>query len=328
LNRLLIYEPASQRLAAQLEPLRGQVELALIDRDGKISCNGEALDVDTVQPDWGWISPDSFDGAGRSLMVALLKSEKLAWVHSAAAGLDNPIWGQFIAKGAQLTTSHGQAIGIAEYVVGEVIGHFQRLPERRAEQAAHRWKPLPFREIAGSTWLIVGFGAIGQGVAERVRPFGAKVVGVRRTAGEHPLADRMASLDDVRSLLPEADVVVLSTPLNDVTRNLADARFFAAMKPKSVLVNVGRGGLVDEAALLKALDAGVPEFAILDVFHTEPLPQDSPLWDHPKVALTPHASPLGSGLLARNDAVFLNNLHRRLAGEPLLYEADPRDLGK
>jgi len=93
-------------------------------------------------------------------------------------------------------------------------------------------------------------------------------------------------------------------------------------------VNVGRGALADETALLAALDAGVPEFAILDVFHAEPLPQDSPFWEHPKVALTPHASPFGSGLLARNDVVFLDNLHRRLAGEPLLYEADPRDLGK
>ena len=161
-----------------------------------------------------------------------------------------------------------------------------------------------------------------------MRPFGARIVGVRRTAGAHPLADAMGSLDEVKSLLPAADVVVLSTPLNDATRNMADAAFFAAMQPKSVLVNVGRGGLVDEPALLAALDAGAPEFAVLDVFATEPLPADSPFWDHPKVALCPHASSFGSGQAARNDAVFLENLRRRLAGEPLLYEADPRDLGK
>jgi phosphoglycerate dehydrogenase-like enzyme len=327
LTRLLIHQAALRRVAARLEPLQDRIELAIVGAEGDITCNGESLDAETAQPDWGWMSADSF-GAGRTLMVAMLKSEKLAWVHTGAAGLDNPVWGQFVAKGAQLTTSHGQAISIAEFVVGEVIGHFQRLPERRIEQAAHRWTRLPFREIAGTTWLIVGFGAIGQGVAERVRPFGAKVVGVRRTAGEHPLADRMASLDEVKRLLPEADVVVLSTPLNDATRDIADAGFFAAMKPKSVLANVGRGGLVDEAALLAALEAGVPEFAVLDVFATEPLPAESPFWDHPRVALNPHASAFGSGQAARNDAIFLENLRRRLAGEPLLYEADPRDLGR
>ena len=329
MTRLLIFEPAYQRVAAALEPLKDRIELAIVHADGRITCEGETLDTDTAQPDWGWMSADSAFGAGaRNLFVAMLKSNRLSWVHTGAAGVDNPVWGQLVARGAVLTTGHGQAISIADYVLGEVLGHDQRLPERRAEQAARRWTRLPFREIAGTTWLIVGFGAIGQGVAERARGFGAEIVGVRRSDGVHPLASRMGKLEDVRALLPEADVVVLSTPLNDATRDIADAGFFAAMKPKSVLANVGRGGLVDEAALLAALDAGVPEFAVLDVFQTEPLPEASPFWAHPKVALNPHASAFGSGQIARNDALFLENLRRRLAGEPLLHEADPRDLGK
>jgi phosphoglycerate dehydrogenase-like enzyme len=328
-KRLLIFEPTYRRVAAALEPLLDRVELAVVDSEGRITCDGEALDPDTAQPDWGWLSADAtFGGGARALFLGLLKSDKLSWVHTAAAGLDNPVWRQLVDKGAVLTTGHGQAISIAEYVMGEVLSHFQRLPERRAEQAARRWTRLPFREIAGTTWLIVGFGAIGQGVAERARGFGAEIIGVRRSGGEHPLASRMAKLENVRTLLPEADVVVLSAPLNDATRNMADAGFFAAMKPASVLVNVGRGGLVDEAALLSALDLGIPEFVILDVFQTEPLPEDSPFWTHPKVALNPHASAFGSGQSPRNDALFLENLRRRLAGEPLLYEADPRDLGK
>jgi glyoxylate/hydroxypyruvate reductase len=100
------------------------------------------------------------------------------------------------------------------------------------------------------------------------------------------------------------------------------------MKPASVLVNVGRGDLVDEPALLAALERRVPEHAILDVFHDEPLKDDSPFWSHPNVSLTPHASAFGSGQAARNDAIFVENLRRRLAGEPMLYEADPRDLGR
>ena len=327
--RLLIYEPALRRIEAQLAPFQGQLQLMVIGSDGTITCEGQSFDAETAQPDAGWLSADGMMGAAqRSLMVGLLKAENLKWVHTAAAGLDHPIWAQLVDKGAVLTTSHGQALCIAEYVLAEVLGHFQRLAERRAEQAAHRWTRLPFREIAGTSWLIVGFGAIGQGVAERAKAFGARIVGVRRSGAPDPLAEQMASLADVKGLLPAADVVVLATPLNPETRGMAGAAFFAAMKPGSVLVNVGRGDLVDESALLAALAAGIPEHAVLDVFHDEPLKDDSPFWDHPRVSMTPHASAFGSGEAARNDVVFVENLRRRLAGEPPLYEADPRDLGR
>jgi phosphoglycerate dehydrogenase-like enzyme len=107
---------------------------------------------------------------------------------------------------------------------------------------------------------------------------------------------------------------------------MADTAFFQAMKPGAVFVNVGRGGLVDEDALLAALDQGKPEHAILDVFRTEPLPADSRFWDHPRVTLTPHASPLGSGLSGRSDALFLDNLNRFLDGRPLLNAVTAEDV--
>lgn len=329
MTRLILFEPAHRRVAAELQRLTGgAVELALVSGDGTaITLDGAPLTEDTAQPDWGWFSADSgFGPAGRALFVAMLKSQRLAWVHTGAAGVDGPIWRQLVDKGAALTTGHGQAISIAEYVIAGVLDHLQRWPERHAEQAARRWTRLPFREVAGTRWLIVGFGAIGEAVAERARAFGAHITGVRRSGAAHPAADRMARLADVRELLPDADVVVLAAPLNNETANLADAAFFAAMKPRSVLVNIGRGGLVDEAALLTALEAGAPGHAILDVFRTEPLPSDSPLWTHPKLTLTAHASAFGSGQTARNDALFLENLRRRLAAEPLLYPADPREL--
>jgi phosphoglycerate dehydrogenase-like enzyme len=326
--RLLIYEPALRRVEQAIEPFKSQVELLVVDGEGVITAGGETFDVDTAQPDAGWLSADSMGSGQRSLSVALLKSQNLKWVHTGAAGLDHPIWAQLVDKGAVLTTGHGQALCIAEYVLAEVLATFQRITERRAEQAAHRWTRLPFREIAGTTWLVIGFGAIGQDVAARAKAFGATIVGVRRSGKPDPLAEHMGLLSDVDSLLPSADVVVLATPLNQETRGMADAAFFAAMKSGSVLVNVGRGDLVDESALLAALAAGVPQYAILDVFHDEPLKDDSPFWEHPKVSLTPHASAFGSGQAARNDAIFVENLRRRLAGEPMLYEADPRDLGR
>jgi phosphoglycerate dehydrogenase-like enzyme len=259
-------------------------------------------------------------------MITLLKSPALRWVQSGAAGFENPAFGEVVRKGAILTTNHSQSIGMSEYVLTTVLDHLQRGPDRRKAQAEHRWAPAPYREVAGTSWLIIGFGSIGQETARRAKAFGATITGVRRSAGAHPLADAMATPGQVLSLLPNADVVVLSLPLNAQSANMVDAPFLAAMKPGSVFVNVGRGGLVDEDALLAALDEGKPEHAILDVFRTEPLPADSRFWDHPRVTMTPHSSPIGSGLSARSDALFLDNLGRFLRGQPMLNQVAAQEV--
>lgn len=322
--RLLIYEPSYRRLAGSISH---EVEPVLMNDAGETTLGGKPLAVEAAAVEAGWMNADLWAGGpARDYARALLKSPTLRWVQSGAAGFDNPVFGKLIEKGVTLTTSHGQAVGMAEYVVWGVLDHFQRGPERRAAQAHHAWNRLAFREIAGSHWLVVGFGAIGQGVARRARAFGARVTGVRRSQAAHPDADAIAPLADLPRLLPHADLVVLSIPLTAESRHLVDAEFLAAMKDGSVLVNVGRGGLVDEPALLAALDAGKPEHALLDVFETEPLPADSPFWDHPRVMLTPHASGITSGQGTRNDALFLENLGRFVRGEPLLNAADPNDV--
>jgi phosphoglycerate dehydrogenase-like enzyme len=316
--RLLIYEPSYRRVRERIDGLPG-LELLIMDETGAIRRDGQVIELDEARPQAGWVNADVFFGpAARAYSGALLKSPDLAWAQSGAAGFDNKLFVQIVEKGAILTTSHGQAVGMADYVLWGVLDHLQRGPQRRAAQAAHDWTRTPFREIAGSRWLIIGFGAIGQGVAERARAFGAAITGVRRSGDAHPAAERMGRFDDIPALLPEADVVVLCCPLSAETRHMANAAFFAAMKPRSILANVGRGELVDEPALLAALDKGVPEHAVLDVFAQEPLPADSPFWDHPRVALTPHSSGMSAGNAPRNDALFIDNLKRRLAGEPLL----------
>lgn len=325
--RLLMHERSWARNRVALEALGAAVTPLLIDDEGVILCEGAPVTVDDARPEAAWANTDTFfSGAGRNFMAAALKSPDLKWMQSGAAGFDNPVFGAIVQKGARLTTSHGQAVGMADYVLWGVLDHFQRGPARRAAQAAHQWERRPFREMAGSRWTIVGFGAIGRGVAVRARAFGAHVTGVRRSGGTDEAADRMARMADLASILPETDVLVLACPLTPETRHIGGADAFARLPEGSVLVNVGRGGLVDEPALLAALDRDAPGHAVLDVFETEPLPADSPFWDHPKVTLTPHSSGMSAGNQPRNDALFLDNLARYLAGEPLKNEAQAADV--
>ena len=325
--RLLIYEPSFRRLEAAIAGASPAIDVVLMDESGALRRGGEPIDIAEAGIEAAWANNDVFTSkTARDYSVALLKSPTLKWLQSGAAGFDHPMFGQLVQRGVTLTTSHGQAVGMADYVLWGVLDHFQRGPERRAAQAGHAWTRHRFRDLENSHWLVIGFGAIGQGVARRARAFGAKVTGVRRSQEAHPDADVIAPQRDTGELLPTADVVVLSLPLTAETRHLVDADFLAAMKPGSALVNVGRGGLIDEPALLAALDRGIPEHALLDVFETEPLPPESPFWDHPRVTLTPHASGISEGAAGRNDQLFLENLARYAAGQPLKNVARAEDV--
>ncbi len=298
-----------------------------MDARGALSLDGEPLGNQDPAPTLAWATHDVFTSPfARDFMVTLLKASGLKWLQSASAGVDHPAFGQMVARGVRLTTSHGQAIGMADYVLAGVLDHFQRGPERREAQAVHDWRRVRIRELLDTRWLIVGFGAVGQAVATRARGFGAHVTGVRRSQAPDALADLIVPPGEVHRLLPTADVVVLACPLTAATRHMANAEFFAAMKDDAVLVNVGRGGLVDESALIAALEIGNPARAVLDVFETEPLPAESPLWAHPRVSVTAHASGVGVGQDDRNRDLFLDNLGRYLAGDPLRNEVNPDDL--
>ena len=314
-RRVLFYAPAYARLAREVEALGG-VEPVLMDAHGRLTLHGAELTAADAAVEAAWPNNDVYDSpVARNFMVATLKSPVLTWVQSGGAGLDNPVWAAIARKGAVITTTHVQSVAIADYVLWGVLDHFQQGPSRREAQERAEWRLTPVREIAGTRWLIVGFGAIGRDVAQRVRAFGASVTGVRRRPHDDPLADAMTS--DWRSALPEADVVVFCLPLTRESEGMADESAFRGFKPGSVFVNVGRGGLVVEPALLAALERGAPEFAVLDVFGNEPLPADSPIWRHPRVRVTAHTAALGNGFEARSDRVFLDNLRRWTRGEPL-----------
>ena len=176
------------------------------------------------------------------------------------------------------------------------------------------------------TWLIAGFGPIGQEVARRVKAFGANTTVIRRSPAPSPLADRSGTMANLATFLPEADVIVLACSLNAQTRGFAGPGFFGAVKEGAILVNIARGALIDDAAMIAALDQGRLATAILDVFHEEPLPPGNPLWSHPKVRMTSHTSFAGSGVRGRWDQLFLDNITRYVRSQALANEVDPADI--
>ncbi len=324
---ILIAEAAHRRVQAELERIAPHATSVILRDDGSLLREGRGVSAEEARLEIAWASRDLFDDLEhsrvRDFMVTVLKSDTLRWFQSGGAGVDHPVFGMISRKGVRLTNSDAGSVAIAEFVLAAVIDHYQPNPQRREAQADRCWKRFEFREIAGTTWLVIGLGNIGREVALRAGAFGAHVIGVRREpSGDEPVAE-MIRPRDVKTTLPRADVVVLCTSLNPSSTGLVDSGFLSAMKPRSVLVNIARGGLVDEQALLESLDAGIPEYAVLDVFNTEPLPTDDPLWNHRRVRLTSHCAAEGSGSGARGDHGFLANLERYVAGKPLAFELDP-----
>ncbi|MEI9852431.1 MAG: NAD(P)-dependent oxidoreductase [Sphingomonas sp.] len=318
MTRILFTQTTFDRLRPRLD---GRLECLAMDGQGAVRLDGREIPPDEARPECAFLTNDIFFDSFVAPYVGVLeRSDALRWVQSPGAGVDLPMFVMLAEKGVRLTTSHAQAPGMAEYVLWGVLDHYQGGRAAAAEQAAHRWTRRHSREIGGTRWLVIGFGAIGAAVAARAKAFGAHVTGVRRRPGPSPFADAVTTPDRLFEHLGDSDVVVLCTPQTPQTVGMVDAAFLAAMKPGSMLVNVGRGSLVEEDALLAALDAGTPEHALLDVFRTEPLPAGSRFWDHPRVTLTPHGCGSTTGVEARTDDLFLDNLARYLAGEPLLSE--------
>jgi phosphoglycerate dehydrogenase-like enzyme len=322
---VLLSESTWTRFGARLEA-EGLDSRRFAGLDAVVDAAGNHIDDTDVDVEIAWATADAMREPWFAGFLELaLASPSLQWFHSPAAGGDVPMHAAVLQRGVRLTTSHVNAIPIAEFVLRGVLDWFQRSGEWRAAQQAAQWRHHEFREVAGTTLLVVGLGAIGTAVAERARAFGVRVIGVRRTPASADArgcesVDQLVGPDRLLDVLPEADIVVLCAPLTAETAGMVDATFLSAMGEGSLLVNVARGGLVDETALLGALDRGRPQCAILDVFATEPLPPGHPFWTHPAVVVSPHSSAGGDGRFARAADVFFDNLARLRSGEQLLHE--------
>ncbi|MBW1847662.1 MAG: D-2-hydroxyacid dehydrogenase [Deltaproteobacteria bacterium] len=326
---ILIYEVTYQRVQEEFESRVNQVRPLIFTQKGEILREGETVPAESVQPEIAWASSDLYvgeDSPTREFMIYVLKSESIRWLQSGAAGFEHPVFGMLVDKGIRLTNNNASSIAIAEYVLSGVLNHYHSNQKRRENQHNRMWQRLGFREIYGTVWLIIGLGNIGTEVSRRAQTFGAHTIGVKRTITGNEQADTVIQMKDLSAYLSKADVVILSAPLNKETEKLVNKDFLQHMKGDSILVNIARGPLVDEDALLESLDKGQPELAILDVFSTEPLPSDSPLWSHPRVHMTSHFAGSGSGSNRRGDGVFFDNLDRYLAKKPLQMEVDKSDL--
>ncbi|WP_084222896.1 D-2-hydroxyacid dehydrogenase [Mycolicibacterium holsaticum] len=250
----------------------------------------------------------------------------LEWIHVTAAGVDTLLFDELRDSDVVVTNARGVFDRpIAEYVLGAVLAHAKDSRTSFALQHDRRWRHRETRGIAGTRALVVGTGAIGRAIARLLRAAGMQVRGAGRVAA----ADDPDFGDVVASANLAADVgwcdhLVLAAPLTDSTRGLVDAAVLAAMKPDAHLVNIARGPIVVESALLDALRQGAIGGATLDVFDTEPLPPDHPLWDAPHLTITPHMSGDVAGWRDTLAEQFGQNLRRWLAGEPLENVVDKK----
>ncbi len=250
----------------------------------------------------------------------MLGSVELDWFQSPGAGYENPAFGALVANGVRVTNAHVNSLPIAEFVMRSVLDEFQDAAQWRAQTSTRRWQIHDWREVSGSTWLIVGLGGIGTEVAHRARAFGVRVIGSRLHPSPSDPTERTVTPDQLDQVIGLADVVVLAAPATRETENLVDADFLSRMKPHSLLVNVARGTLVDDNALIESLDSGHLAAAVLDVFRAEPLPDGHPFWCHPSIRVTPHNAAGGAGRFQRQADLFKENLDRYLDGRPLLNE--------
>jgi phosphoglycerate dehydrogenase-like enzyme len=282
----------------------------------------------------GWLSSEAFDRL-------LVRAPRLSWVHSATSGVERALTPAALERGLIVTNARGVfSRPIAEYVLMMILSVSRRLPQLLELQRERTWQPLEGAELRDVTVGIIGLGSIGRAVGALATAFGCRVVAVRRRTdpdgsagasaaddGERSfgevMLDRVGGPDTLPELLAESDFIVLAAPLTPQTEDMINDETLAMIKPGAWLINVARGRLVDERALLRALRDGPLGGAILDTFRDEPLPPMSSFYDLPNVIVTPHTAWSSGRVLDRSVELFCENLRLFARGEPLINVVDP-----
>ncbi|HEV8698591.1 MAG TPA: D-2-hydroxyacid dehydrogenase [Candidatus Limnocylindrales bacterium] len=250
---------------------------------------------------------------------------RLRWIHAAGVGVDWALFPELIDSEVVVTNSRGVFDEtMPEYALALLLALAKDLPATIDDQRARRWRHRPLTPLRGRRATVVGLGSIGRATARLLRAVGMEVVVVGRTAREDPELGRIRASTELAEVAAETDALVLVTPLTDETRGLVDQSVLAALPPGSLLVNIGRGAVVDEAALIESLESGRLGGAALDVFATEPLPPDHPLWAMSNVIVSPHIGGDAPGWLEWFSRSFLDELERFIAGRPFNNVVDKR----
>ena len=276
--------------------------------------------------------PDTDIFVGYSLRAEQLKEgKKLKWIHSTAAGVAQLMYPELRDSGIMVTNPSGIfSVPMAEHTLGLLLALARNFPDSVREQDQSRWaqqqiwdKPQHLTELNGKVLLIVGFGSIGREVAKRAKAFEMRVWGVTRSGeGDRTHAEKIFSAAKLHEALPDADYVLISAPETAETKHLIGTAQIARMKPGARLINVGRGSLLDENALVQALESGALGGAALDVAQTEPLPAESPLWKAPNLFITPHTSGVSDRLWERQASILIELLERWFDGRELFNRVD------
>ena len=276
--------------------------------------------------------PDTDIFVGYSLRAEQLKvAKKLKWIHSTAAGVAQLMYPELRDSGITVTNPSGIfSVPMAEHTIGLLLALARNFPDSVRGQDRRKWaqqeiwdKPQHLTELNGKVLLIVGYGSIGREVAKRAKVFEMRVRGVTRSGtGEHAHAEKIFAAAQLHDTLPDADYVLICAPETAKTKHLIGAAEIGRMKHGARLINVGRGSLLDEAALVAALESGALGGAALDVAQTEPLPAESPLWKAPNLFITPHTSGVSDRLWDRQSAILIDLLERWFEGKDLFNRVD------
>lgn len=314
-DALLVSDTVWHGIGAEIRRLAPDLEVILYEGD-------QPLDDETLaRVTLAFFSADTWPDRSRGIVLSILKAPQLKWLQTFSAGIDSPFFGDLMARGVRLTTASGAtASPIAQTVVMYMLALSRDLRTWMRAQDKREWERHSFDELDGSSLAVVGMGPIGLEIARLGTALGMHVEGVRRRpVGDEPCTTHaMSDLDEV---LARSQWVACALPLTDDTRGLFDARRFGLMPRGARFMNVGRGELVDEEALIGALESGHLAGAGLDVFATEPLAATSPLWGMDNVIVTPHNSGTSTSTAGRATAIFLDNLGRWVRGESLVNEA-------
>ena len=279
-----------------------------------IECNGHQVQFlqferDELPCEYEWV--EGIVGNGIFLSHPIEKFVNLKYIQLTSAGFDRVPMDYVREHGIEIHNARGvYSVPMAEFAVAGVMELYKKMRFFYENQKEHNWeKHRGLIELFGKTVVIVGCGDVGIECAKRFRAFGCTVIGVNRTVRKNEVCDRIVPLSDIETVLPEADLVVLTVALTEETRHLMNAERLKLLKSSTVIVNIARGGVIDTNALIDYL----PNIggAVLDVFEEEPLTTDSPLWDMENVLITPHNSFVGDGNIERLGRIVMNVLTKR-----------------